>query len=70
MEHKPWLNLLVVCALLAVFGGATAAIGTGHESDGTILYVDWEAAGANDGTSWEDAFVDLQPALEAAAPGD
>jgi hypothetical protein len=37
---------------------------------GAILYVDADASGANDGTSWEDAFTDLQPALEAALSGD
>ncbi|NQT88432.1 tandem-95 repeat protein, partial [bacterium] len=35
-----------------------------------ILYVDEHALGANDGTSWIDAYVDLQDALAAAIPGD
>ena len=35
-----------------------------------ILYVDAAAAGANDGSSWTDAFTALQPALEAARSGD
>jgi parallel beta-helix repeat protein len=34
------------------------------------IYVNSTATGANDGTSWNDAYVDLQPAIEAAAPGD
>ncbi|MEJ5310436.1 MAG: choice-of-anchor Q domain-containing protein [Anaerolineae bacterium] len=34
----------------------------------TILYVDHDAAGANNGTSWTDAFTDLQAALSAASP--
>jgi len=34
----------------------------------TILYVDHDATGANNGTSWTDAFTDLQDALSAAAP--
>jgi probable HAF family extracellular repeat protein/parallel beta-helix repeat protein len=35
-----------------------------------IIYVDDDAAGANDGSSWEDAFNYLQDALAAAWPGD
>ncbi len=35
-----------------------------------IIYVDWEAAGANDGSSWVDALVDLQAALDIALPGN
>jgi hypothetical protein len=30
-----------------------------------ILFVDWQAAGKNNGTSWVDAFTDLQMALDA-----
>ena len=37
------------------------------ESDLTIIHVDADATGANDGTSWADAFVDLQDGLAAAA---
>ena len=37
---------------------------------GAIIYVDAGAtAGANDGTGWADAFVDLQSALDLAVPG-
>ncbi len=34
------------------------------------LYVDRDAAGANNGASWADAFTDLQSGLAAAAAGD
>ena len=37
---------------------------------GSIIYVDLEAAGNNDGTSWQGAFTDLHPALESAIAGD
>ena len=35
----------------------------------TPLHVDDDATGANDGSSWEDAFVDLQDALAATSAG-
>lgn len=35
-----------------------------------IYYVDQNANGNNDGTSWDDAFTDLQSALAAASSGD
>ncbi|MBN1178919.1 MAG: PKD domain-containing protein [Anaerolineae bacterium] len=37
---------------------------------GPIIYVDASAGGANNGTSWDHAFTTLQPALDAARPGD
>jgi predicted outer membrane repeat protein len=37
---------------------------------GVIRYVDIDAEGNNDGTSWEDAYEYLQDALDAAQPGD
>ena len=37
---------------------------------GTIIYVDRDATGSNNGSSWTDAFTDLGDALNAAAAGD
>ena len=36
----------------------------------TVIYVNAGAGGANNGTSWTDAFQDLQDALAIAGPGD
>ncbi|MEO1260017.1 MAG: MopE-related protein [Bacteroidota bacterium] len=35
-----------------------------------IIYVKHDAPGANNGTSWNDAYLELQDAIDAAAPGD
>ena len=44
-----------------------ALAGTGHAA---VTYVDADAAGANDGSSWAKAYGDLQNALAAATSGD
>ena len=36
----------------------------------TIIYVDQSAGGSDDGTSWTDAYTDLQAALTSASVGD
>jgi parallel beta-helix repeat protein len=67
---------------MAILGGvalaaALALAAAGHSPErealalaqGTI-YVDVDAAGASDGSSWEDAYTTLQPALDEAVAGD
>ena len=54
----PWIGLLIGCGSY-VFSGA--AYGQ------SVLYVDDDATGANDGSSWPDAYNYLQDALAAAA---
>ncbi len=55
--------LLIALVLLGV-GAETA------RADGVIIYVDRDAAGAGDGTSWADAYPNLQDGLDAASAGD
>jgi len=57
MTRKPLLLLGMVCLLS---GAAHAA----------VLFVDADAGGMNDGSSWIDAYTDLQSALAAAGNGD
>jgi len=50
----------IICAL---------ALFTGIAPSAAQIYVKQDAIGANNGTSWTDAFVDLQPALTSAGLG-
>ncbi|MEO9871815.1 choice-of-anchor Q domain-containing protein [Ekhidna sp.] len=49
--------------------GSSADMGA-YEFQGRIWYVKPNAVGSNNGTSWENAFTDLQPALDTATIGD
>ena len=44
--------------------------GTSSANAESVLYVKADAAGAGDGTTWADAYTDLQVALAAAESGD
>lgn len=54
------LSLATLVALAIPFGARAQR----------VIYVDQNATGAGDGTSWIDAFIDLQDALAASAFGD
>ncbi len=56
-----WITTLVVLSAMAGSPGAHAQ---------TVIYVDAAATGANDGSSWTDAYLDLQLALGGAVAGD
>ncbi len=57
-------NLKMVAAVCALLVGLCAA------APARIIYVDDDAAGANDGSSWADASLYLQDALASASAGD
>ncbi|MHC4407170.1 MAG: hypothetical protein ACYTG0_46755, partial [Planctomycetota bacterium] len=57
----PLAVVLVLCCEFLVAGNATYGQ--------TTLYVDGDATGANDGSSWANAFVDPQGALAVASDG-
>jgi len=54
-NHKALLSILLVCA--AFISNAQ-------------VFVNVSATGSNDGSTWENAFTDLQPALDATSLGD
>lgn len=49
---------------------ALAAVGLASAADAGVIYVHRDAAGAQTGLSWSDAYRDLQAALGAAQAGD
>ena len=54
-------NMLVACVFLSVI--VCPAVGK-------IIHVNDDAGGANNGTSWTDAYTDLQSALSTSNFGD
>ena len=69
LRLEPLEDRAMLSALPIAFGGSGTV--TDAYLPDSVLYVDQDAGGgANDGTSWTDAFVDLQTALLVADTGD
>ncbi|HNS50074.1 MAG TPA: right-handed parallel beta-helix repeat-containing protein [Anaerolineae bacterium] len=69
-QGHAWLAIapvLIALAAALAFGGMLARA---ELAQGSTIFVDADAAGANDGSSWEDAYTALQSAMEEAAEGD
>jgi predicted outer membrane repeat protein len=57
--NKPHQTLLLFLMTLLV-----------HATAGATIFVKWDAGGADNGSSWTDAYTDLQDALTTAVSGD
>ena len=54
----------------ALLVGVVLFFGTVNVLSASIIYVDASAGGANNGSSWANAYTDLQDAISAASSGD
>lgn len=65
------LKILICCTLIfgLALNGALGLTSVAHAAE-KIIYVNSSANGNMDGSSWKNAFTELQPALEAASEGD
>ena len=63
MSKRLACSLMLSITLLSLLAGTTVS------AAGSIIFVDANASGANNGTSWADAYVNLQSALAAAVSG-
>ncbi|HUE98485.1 MAG TPA: choice-of-anchor Q domain-containing protein, partial [Anaerolineales bacterium] len=65
------INLLCPLAVVLMLGGMLGFLPTGSVyAVGSTVFVKADASGANNGSSWEDAYTSLQDALSASVSGD
>lgn len=72
-KNKAAKKFILALSLVLVLEPFAAASGIGQtvvQAAGKVLYVNSSATGDNDGSSWEDAFKELQDALDSAAEGN
>lgn len=67
--RKPTQTPTPIFTATSVPTSTPTATGT-KEPQTAVRYVKWDAAGANNGTSWTDAYLDLQSALTVASNGE
>jgi hypothetical protein len=64
MLRRSFCSFILSIALVGLLTGTRVSAAS------TIIYVDGDASGANNGMSWTDAYTDLQEALSSAVSGD
>jgi hypothetical protein len=67
MKHRYRVMIgFLMMSFLALLGHGSRV----SQAAGSIIYVDADAVGAENGTSWTDAFTNLQSAVDVAVDGD